>query len=347
MQMCIQWQRAADLARQRALTEERAREVISEIVVSVHGGEGLRTFSIRQWFDHFRKIKADSQSPKTALKYEHVARQFLDFLGQKAGLNILVITSEDLRKFRDHRKAAGLSATTLNDDITILSAIFNGAWRDHVISSNPCTAVEPIKDSISAKRRKKKPFSPEQVSALIKTVEGDWRGLILVAFYTGQRLSDCANLRWRQVDLLSKIKKIAFEVAKTGDELEVPIHPALEDYLLSLPTPKNDEEFLFPSLAGRSVSPLSKAFRKIMEDAHIDNRDIRKRGDGAARQVRALSFHSLRHAFVSQLANANVSEEQRMELTGHTTRDIHKHYIDLKLEQLQKAVALLPAIPTQ
>jgi hypothetical protein len=32
---------------------------------------------------------------------------------------------------------------------------------------------------------------------------------------------------------------------------------------------------------------------------------------------------SLRHAFVSQLANANVSEEQRMELR-HTTRDIHK-----------------------
>jgi hypothetical protein len=32
---------------------------------------------------------------------------------------------------------------------------------------------------------------------------------------------------------------------------------------------------------------------------------------------------SLRHAFVSQLANANVSEEQRMELTGHTTRDVH------------------------
>jgi integrase len=63
--------------------------------------------------------------------------------------------------------------------------------------------------------------------------------------------------------------------------------------------------------------------------------------------VRALSFHSLRHAFVSQLANANVSEEQRMELTGHTTRDIHKLYTDLKLEQLQKAVALLPAIPTR
>jgi integrase len=344
LQMCIQWQRAADIARQRALTEERARQVISEIVASVHGGDGLRVFTVRQWFDHFRKIKTKSQSPKTALKYEQVSRQFLDFLGPKADLNILAITSEDVRKFRDRREAGGLSATTLNDDLTILSAIFNGAWRDHVISNNPCTAVEPVKDKLSKKKRRKEPFSPEQVAALIKTAEGDWKGLIMVAFYTGARLGDCANLRWRHVHLLSKVKKIAFEVAKTGDEIEVPIHPALEDHLLSLPTPKNDEEFLFPSLAGRVVSNLSKQFRRLMEDAHIDNRDIRKRGDGAARRVRALSAHSLRHAFVSQLANANVSEEQRMELTGHATRDVHKIYTDLKLEQLQKAVALLPTL---
>lgn len=345
VQMAMQLQRAADKARERTLTEERARELISEIVASVHGGERLRMFTVKQWFDHFRKIKAKSQSPKTALKYEQIARQFLDSLGDaKANLNILAITSDDVRRFRERREASGLAATTLNDDITILSAIFNGAWRDHVISSNPCTAIEPIKDSISKKKRRKEAFSPGQVSTLIKVADDDWRGLIMIAFYTGARLNDCANLRWRHVHLLSKVKKIAFEVAKTGDEIEVPMHPALEDYLLSLPTAKSDEQYLFPSLAGRRSTNLSKQFTRLMEEAHIANRDIRQRGNGAARQVRALTFHSLRHAFVSQLANANVSEEQRMELTGHKTHDVHKLYTDLKLEQLQKAVALLPAL---
>src|SRR5262249_47212284 len=114
MQMCTQWQRASDLARQRALTEERAREVISEIVASVHGGEGLRTFTVRQWFDHFRRIKADSQDPKTAVRYAQIERKFVDFIGPKADLNILAITSADVRAFRDYRKAtAGLTATTL------------------------------------------------------------------------------------------------------------------------------------------------------------------------------------------------------------------------------------------
>jgi site-specific recombinase XerC len=81
-----------------------------------------------------------------------------------------------------------------------------------------------------------------------------------------------------------------------------------------------------------------------MDDARIDNRNVRERGEGATRDVRALSFHSLRHSFVSQLASANVSEEQRMELTGHSTRDVHKLYTELKLEQLQKAIALLPTL---
>ena len=166
----------------------------------------------------------------------------------------------------------------------------------------------------------------------------------MVAFYTGARQNDCANVRWRHVHLLSKVKKIAFDVAKTDDEIEVPIHPALEDYLLSRPTPKSDEEYVFPSLAGRRSTNLSKQFSRLMDAARIDNRDVRKRGEGATRECALSHSTALRHSFVSQLANANVSEEQRMELTGHTTRDVHKLYTEFKLEQLQKAVALLPRI---
>jgi hypothetical protein len=48
-----------------------------------------------------------------------------------------------------------------------------------------------------------------------------------------------------------------------------------------------------------------------MDAARIDNRDVRKRGE--RHPVRALSFHSLRHSFVRQLAGANV-------LTDHSAR---------------------------
>ena len=138
---------------------------------------------------------------------------------------------------------------------------------------NPCLAIEPVKDKIAVR---KQTFSPEQVTALLKAANAEWRGLILVAFYTGQRLGDCANLQWKQIDLVSEIKTVRFEQGKTGAVVIVAIHAVLEDYLLSLPAPKIDDAYLFPSLAQRNISPLSKAFKKIMERANIEQRVIRE-----------------------------------------------------------------------
>src|SRR5262249_3098910 len=132
LRMAVKLEEAARLARARTLTEERARELISEIVASVHG-EGLRSFTTRAWFEHLAKIKTDSQDPKTAVKYEQIKKLFLDFLGDKADQNIVAVSSADVRRFRDQRKEGGVTATTLNDTLTILSAYFNAAWRDHVI----------------------------------------------------------------------------------------------------------------------------------------------------------------------------------------------------------------------
>jgi integrase len=178
---------------------------------------------------------------------------------------------------------------------------------------------------------------------LVKAASGDWKGLILVAFYTGARLGDCANLSWRNVDLVSEIKTLRFVQAKTQREVVSVIHPVLEDYLLSLPTPKSDDTFLFSSLAQCETSTLSRAFRLLMQSANIEQRVIRERAK-SGRSVNALSFHSLRHSFSSLLANAGIAEETRMALTGHTTREMQQHYTHRQLSVLRDAVAVLPRV---
>src|SRR5262249_49033035 len=112
-----------------------------------------------------------------------------------------------------------------------------------------------------------------------------------------------------------------------------------------LPTPKTDEAFLFPSLAQRLISPLSKMFKKIMDRARIEQRVIRERNAaGSGRSVNALTFHSLRHSFSSLLANAGISEETRMALTGHVTREQQQRYTHRELAILRDAVAVLPRV---
>ena len=362
LEMAHALQRAANEARRGVLTEVRTRELLSEILQSVNDGEGLRMFTVAQWLEHFVAQKQKSRADKTASRHEQMMREFLDSLGARANLNIAAITPKDIATFRDHRHSRGLAASTVNLDITILSAAFNAAHKQGLISVNPCAAIEPMKE----KAQRKSTFTPEQVTALLNALDTiefvghrgatldkkssealkrDWRGLILTAFYLGARLGDAANLRWRNVDLVSEIKTVRFEQGKTEREIVSVIHPALEDHLLSLPAAKSDDDFIFPKLAQRKISPLSKAFQKIMEQARIEQRVIRKRSeDSSGRAVHALSFHSLRHGFTSLLANKGVSQELRMLLTGHTQADTHRTYTHHELQALQAAIAVLPRV---
>jgi len=355
-------QRAEDLAKERELTEIRTRALLSDVLERT-SGSGLRVFTVTEWFSHFVKGKRKSRADKTALRHEQMMNEFIDFIGAKANLNIAAITSADIAAFRDHRQSQGLAPSTLNTDITVLAAAFNSALKQGHISVNPCAPIEPVKDKNVAR---KSVFTPEQVTAILGTIEDmefaaprggklpkdrnealrrDWKGLILTAFYSGLRLGDAANLQWKQIDFVSEIKTIRLGQRKTGGEVIIVIHPVLEDYLLSLPAPKTDEAFLFPSLAQRNISPLSKMFNKMMERAHIQQRVIRERNEsGSGRSVNALTFHSLRHSFSSILANAGIPEETRMALTGHVTREQQQRYTHRDLEVFRAAIAMLPQV---
>jgi integrase len=332
-------QSAENTAAERTLTAVRTRKLLSDVLQRV-SGERLHVFTVRDWFEQFTNKKRKSRSQKTAIRYEQMMNEFVAFLGPRADLNIAAITERDILEFRELREAKGLAPVTVNLDTTVLSAVFNAALRQGHISVNPCACIEPLKD----KTTHKKTFTPEQVSALLSAANGDWRGVILIGFYSGMRLNDACNLRWRDIDLVSPIKTITYEPRKTGEAVTVAVHPTLEDYLLSLPAPDNEDVFLFPSLAQRkNVSPLSKAFRKIMHQARIAQSVIRERNQ-EGRSVYSHSFHSLRHSFSTILANNNVSEEVRMRLTGHTTRGVHQKYTHHDLERLRNAISVIPSL---
>ena len=75
--------------------------------------------------------------------------------------------------------------------------------------------------------------------------------------------------------------------------------------------------------------------------AEIDLQTVQGKGK---RKFSRRTFHSLRHSFSSALANAGISEEVRMRLTGHSSRDIHAHYTHLNIEPLKNAITMLPKL---
>ena len=84
-------------------------------------------------------------------------------------------------------------------------------------------------------------------------------------------------------------------------------------------------------------------FRRLMDKAGIRvPHGAVKIGKG--RQFRALGYHSLRHSFVSRLANLEVLPDVRKQLAGHSSDEIHRRYVHLDLSLQAKAIGKLPSV---
>jgi integrase len=65
---------------------------------------------------------------------------------------------------------------------------------------------------------------------------------------------------------------------------------------------------------------------------------------GNGRVFRALSFHSLRHAFVTQLASASVPIEIRRELAGHSSDAMSLNYTQVFRVLTAAAIGKIPSV---
>ena len=334
------------------ISADQARKALDQVIEEVTGEESPR-YSVKAWFDEWLKQKKDVSKVKTRDRYRYVLDRFTDHLGERAEKPLAAITPTHVREFRDAQKAAGKSDHTLNLDTKILGMPFRAAVKLGSLSMNPVEAVPRLQSDTESRQ----PFTLEQVQSIICGTEGEWRGLIMLGLYTGARLGDAARMRWENVDLEGKTIRYVPEKTsrrkKRDRELELPIHPALEAHLLTLPSSDDPKAFLFPVLAARNLggkTGLSMAFGRIMEQCGIvapvlrEARAAKGEGKTIGRALRGLSFHSLRHTLTSIMHNAGVAVEIRQRVTGHASEEMNALYSHTELATLRAALATVPSI---
>jgi integrase len=336
------WQRAADLARAGRLTENKAREVVNDILERI-GKNRIYAPTVQRYLEGWLRKEKGTLSENAYGKKELVVRLFLEALDGRETLPIEDVTEADIVTFRDKLLADGRRARTVNTMVRdILSKALRDAQKTGLIRLDPAAALKAIRGGPQVE---KGTFSADQIRRLINTAEGDWKGLILAGFFTGARLSDLANMQWRNVDLAERT--ITFRQRKTNAVVKIPIHPDLQDHLLNLPSQDLGENPVFPALFGRrtsGTSGLSMTFTRIMKKAGIVSGYLRTRAEGVSRTVNALTYHSLRHSFNSTLVNAGVPQELRMKLTGHSSADMNAIYSHHEFATIRAALDHLPRI---
>lgn len=353
MKVAESFEQAARLAGAGELVRATATKLLNELMERTTG-EGLDTRSTLEFLEDYQAALAGRGTKQATLnRYKPVFQAFISHLGeQRAKARLASITGMEIETFYAAELHAGKSAATAAFAVKVLNTAFEDAKRKAAIIHNPLPDVlKRLGQSARAASEERRPFTDPQVQLLLAVADKEWQGMVLLAYHTGIRLNDAANLTWQNIEngklLRFREQKTAHRKQRASErETVVVLAHDLTEYLASLPQPKKKDAPLFPSLHGKksgSAGGLSNTFARLLDKAGID----REQGDekkGKGRRFSALSFHSLRHTMISRLANSDAPEAVTKAMSGHSTDEAHRRYVHLDTEAQSRVVAKAPRL---
>jgi len=322
---------------------ERARRRELELSVNrIHRRERMPLFSVaaREWMDTKEALAA-----KTVAAYRQYVKSLTKYFGDHL---VCDIGLQEIAKLQRERKAAGLSARTINYEIHTL----RGILKHFSLWSTIADQVRPMK----GERQPGRALSREEESRLLTAIRHSISPVLLPLFVvsvdSGLRASEVRALkrgnisaRWSDGEIVEAEIVVPKSKTEAGTGRVVPLtnraREAIADWLKLLGEGGPDA-FLFPhhtvgfSRDGKGTSMRDVDFgRPIGEWKSAWRRALKIAGVKAR-------WHDLRHTLVSRLAeNPAVSEETIRALAGHVSHAMLARYSHIRSEAKRAAIASL------
>jgi integrase len=225
----------------------------------------------------------------------------------------------------------------------LLSKILSTAVDWEYLPVNPVSGVKlPARPLCEDKRF----LTVDEVTRLLRVLDGPAHTLVLSAVLTGMRIGELLALRWKNVDFERKVIRVREAVyeghvstPKTRSGLrDVPIGPALEHALRRLNTSRRiaDDSLVFPSRNGTYQRPGNLHRRHLLPAC-------------AKAGLRGFSWHDFRHTHATLLSDMGEPLKTAQAQLGHaslsTTAEIYAHAVPgsqrAAVERLEKVVGFL------
>ena len=343
-----------EMTRLNTLFQHNVTGTLTEELYAALTGRAVSAIPLKRGLDEWIAECRASTSPGTVERYELVAREFAAHVNaSEAGPSLTAITSEHVRSYLT-KKRISTSASNANLGRKVLSIFFHRAIANEQIKTNPILAVKRFKSG-QDEQAKRRAYTLAELELLFrKAPDNFWRYMILGEFYTGIRMGDLICLRWTAVDFQNKL--IRLTPNKTGGKtLTIPLYPSFRDLLTRLDTGSNHgaADYIWPEQAARYEKSGSNSFSNEFYDTVLTpcglvpprkSKSASKSGRSARRQLNQISFHSIRHSFVSALRISGSNQAIAKELAGHSSDQVNDLYTHLPVEVLAGAIGQLPEI---
>jgi integrase len=325
-------------------------EFVALLTRKESSGESLRAY-VRQWLAECKDL-----SGETLKKYRAIPEEFCVYLNATETAPLLRDIQSDTVGAFLREKRADTSTANAKQVRRVLSAFFNYAVDNRAMPYSPvpsCRALKLTKDNKAVRRA----FTLRELKTLFDKCPSDfWRYMVLAGFYAGQRMGDLIRLPWGAVDFAQN--QIRLTQNKTGKSIAVPLRAELGAFLQKMRrkagTVKPSDP-IWPAEAKRyeqfGAGGFSNEFyEEVLLPAGLvaprTHRAIDRKGDpdSTRRKVSPVSFHCLRHTFVSLLKISGASQSTAKELAGHSSDAMSDLYTHVDEATLTKAIKQLPQV---
>ena len=274
---------------------------------------------------------------KTKFYIESLVKTYAPF----SKLRLSQVTPRILDKWRSTVGFSGASRKGVNHALNGIRVCLRWAFVQGFIPNDPTISFKYI----SYKPQEKGALSSDEMASVEALEWPDIRqkAALMLGFSCGLRRGEIRALKWKHVDFDKKFMQIienytdddGLKEPKAGSSRYVPIFGKIFDILTELkrtnPYGSEPEDFLLPNVERDKLLAaitIKRGFERIMNAIGIDS---------AARAKRKLSFHSMRHSFVTRAREAGLSDFVVSALSGHKTTQMVNHYSHQTMSAVESA----------
>jgi integrase/recombinase XerD len=331
----------------------RAGRLTAELYEILSGKESQKTpvrKAAKDWLD----ATEGSMAASTHRKYRKLADTFLEYLNATESAPLLSEVHTDLIRSFLIAKRKTLAASTLNVYRKILTVFFYWCIENGYLTENPMRPIKKFKDA-AGPANERRPFTVEEIKLMFDKAPNEfWRYMVVAGTYTGLRMGDLICLPWGAIDLPAR--QMTVKTRKTGARVMIPIRGALHAILETLRARVKRPHGSDPVWPNQAEHYHAKGAGQFSNEFYADvlvpcglatarpNKKKAKEGRAVKRDTGGVSFHCLRHSFITFLKSAGGNQAVAKELAGHSSDLVNDAYTHLPAAVLSDAIAQLPEV---
>jgi integrase len=309
--------------------EQRRRRELEEGFNNLEDARRDRVRTVQEISDEYL-ASYRLRNPRSATFAEYAIGHIKRLLGDVMLVDVAEETIKDYQDCRLHEKAAPKS---INEEVGFLLRILGG--------QGDVLRVRLRKKKLLKLRTRSnvgKAFGVEEKARLIEEAKQARSPHIypalMLALYAGMRDAEIKTLTWGQINFEKRYLAVGRSKTEAGEGRTIPLNSALHEaltsyaewYVLRFGEMRRDW-YVFPfgkprpHDPTRPVTTLKTAWHNLRKKANVTGR-----------------WHDNRHTLITELAESGASDQTIMDIAGHVSKQMLKHYSHIRMEAKRAAL---------